>query len=146
MAGRNEFKIPFSGLALGNHNFEIEINDKFFDTFEYSEIKKGNFQIKIELQKQSTMLVLTFLIQGKVHTNCDRCYKEFDLPINGEYKLIVKFGDTQEDSDNDDIITLSTNETEVVVSQLLYEYIILSLPVRRIHPETNKRLGGCTQR
>jgi uncharacterized metal-binding protein YceD (DUF177 family) len=146
MAARNEFNIPFSGLALGNHLFDFDIKDKFFEALEYSEIKKANIQVKLDLLKQSTMLVLNFELIGSIHTNCDRCDEEFDLHISGKYKLIVKFSNTVEESDDDDIITLSTNESEIDVSQFLYEYIILSIPARRVHPDTKSGESGCDKK
>jgi uncharacterized metal-binding protein YceD (DUF177 family) len=81
------------------------------------------------------MMVLEFTISGTVRTTCDRCNEEFDMPLEGEYRLIVKVGGHETGDEDDDIITVAANEHELDLSQYLYEYITLSLPIRRVHPD-----------
>ena len=142
MQTRKEYIIQFVGLSVGTHLFEFDINDKFFESLDYSEIKQGNIQVKLSLLKQSNMMVLQFEIGGTIKTNCDRCTVKFDLPINGNYKLIVKVGGSDTGNEDDDIITIAANEHELDLSQYLYEYITLSLPIKRVHPDNSK--GGTT--
>lgn len=143
MKTRKEFIIQFVGLSFGKHIFEYNINDKFFaNLYPDSEIKQGNILVKVELLKQSAMMVLNFEISGTVKVNCDRCTDEFDLPINGNYQLVVNIGghDTGEE---DDIITISSNESELDLSQFIYEDIILSLPIKRVHPDNEMGESTC---
>jgi len=126
------FIIPFSGLKVGNHTFNFEIEDKFFEHFEYSEIRKGRLHVDCVLDKQLRMMVLYFDIDGMVTIPCDRCAEEFDQPINGKQKLIVKFGaDHKEESE--DILVITEKEHELDISQFLYEYIHLMLPFKKVH-------------
>jgi len=128
----NHFIIPFSGLKVGNHSFTFEIEDKFFEHFEYSEIRKGHLHVDCLLEKQQRMMVLYFDIAGRVCVPCDRCAEEFDLPIEGKQKLIVKFGlDHTEEAE--DILVITDKEHELDVSQFLYEYIHLLLPIKKVH-------------
>ncbi len=126
------FIVPFSGLKVGNHTFTFEINDKFFEHFEYSEIKKGDLHVDCLLDKQVRMLVFYFDIKGTVRVPCDRCAEEFDLPIEGSQKLIVKFGAGHAE-ESEDILVITENEHELDVSQFLYEYIHLLLPIKKVH-------------
>ncbi len=135
MQNRKECSIQFVGLNMGEHLYEYTIDDKFFENRDYSEIKKANISLKINLLKQSTMMVLQFEISGSIKTECDRCTEEFDLPISGNYKLVVKVGGSITDDENDDIITISASEYELDLSQYIYEYIMLSIPIKRIHPD-----------
>ena len=59
-----QFSVPFTGLKIGKHQFDFEIDNSFFDAFEYSLLKKGNLKAEVELDKQETMLILHFHIQG----------------------------------------------------------------------------------
>lgn len=133
LAGK-EYVIQFVGLPVGKHEYEFRAGDKFFEHFEYSEITQGNVTIKMTLLKQSTMLSLDFIIGGTVKVNCDLCTDEFDLPISGEYKLLVKIGGSDSGDEDDDIITIAATEHELDLAQYIYEYIVLSLPIRRVHP------------
>ena len=141
-AKNNEFVIQFAGLSIGKHNFEFVIDDSFFKEFENSEIDNGNFSVKVELLKQSTMLVLDFEIEGATSTLCDRCSENFDLPVEGKNRLIIKLG-TDEFEEESDIVSIPLTDSEIDIAQYVYEYIVLSLPKRRIHPENKKRKSGC---
>ena len=92
------------------------------------------------------MMVLHFEISGTVKMDCDRCTEEFDLPIEGNYKLIVKVGGHESGDENDDIITVAANEHELDLSQYLYEYITLSLPIKRVHPNDAKGKITCNKK
>jgi uncharacterized metal-binding protein YceD (DUF177 family) len=59
--------------------------------------------------------------------------EDFDLPIEGEMKLIVRFGDAY-NNDNEDLLVLPFGEFEIDVAQYIYEMIALSVPLRRVHP------------
>lgn len=143
MPAGKEYKIQFVGLSIGQHDFEFNVNSKFFEHLDYSEIKQGNILVKLTLLKQSTMMVLQFNVSGTVKVNCDRCTGLFDMPINGDYRLIVKVGGHDVGEDDDDIISISANESELDLSQFIYEYIMLSLPLKRIHPDDEKGKSTC---
>jgi len=140
---KNKYKIQFAGLCVGEHEYEFEVNNTFFESLEYSEIKQGNIDVKVHLLKQSTMMVLTFDINGTIHLNCDRCMEDFNFPLSGNYKLIIKVGGSDSGDENDDIITIAANEHELDLTQYIYENIILSLPIKRAHPDNKKGKSSC---
>jgi uncharacterized metal-binding protein YceD (DUF177 family) len=133
MKVNKEFLIPFAGLKQGKHQFEFEIDKKFFDDFEFDEYNDVNVKVNLVLDKKITMLELSFSHSGTVNVPCDLSNEDFDLPISGELNLIVKFGDAFND-DNDELLILPHGEFQVDVSQYIYEMIILSVPLKRVHP------------
>ncbi len=143
MQARKEYTIQFVGLGLGLHEYKFEIGDSFFKNYEYSEIQKANLIVNLNLLKQSQMMVLEFEISGTVKAECDICTGEFDLPLQGNYKLIVKVGGSDTGNEDDDIITIAANEHELDVSQYIYEYITLSLPIKRVHLLDKKGKSTC---
>jgi len=126
------FIIPFSGLKVGNHPFTFEIEDKFFEHFEYSEINRARIHVDCLLEKQLRMMILHFDLAGTITVPCDRCGAEFELPVQGSQKLIVKFG-TDHHEETEDILVIMENEHELDISQFLYEYAHLLLPIRKVH-------------
>lgn len=139
---RRQFVISFGGLKPGNHQFDFEIDNRFFEEFEYSEYKTGSLQVIIEMEKQQRMLILGFSVSGTVEVVCDRCLDVFPLEIAGKYQLFVKFGnDSHEESD--DVIVIPENETRFDVGHYIYEYITLSVPIRHVHPENDNGSSGC---
>jgi uncharacterized protein len=137
-----QFVILFKGLSAGKHDFVFDVDDRFFDDFEGSEITKGNLKVFVELLKSVNFLELNFKLEGSVVVTCDRCLDEFDLPIKYITKLYVKFGENTEDQ-NDEIIMLSYSESEIDVKQFIYEYVHLSLPYKRVHPNNKKGRSTC---
>lgn len=130
----NPYSIQFSGLKPGRHEFDYEIDRKFFESIEYSEIADGKIHVDLALEKHSNMLVLNFVLKGDVKVPCDRCGEDFLLPVNDRQRLIVKFGE-QNAEETEEVIVLSRNESEINVAHTIYEYIILALPIKRVHPE-----------
>ena len=129
----NEFLIPFIGLKLGKHQFDYQINKAFFDFFEYDDFESSDIKVSVVLEKKSTMLELNFKHKGTVHVPCDLTNEMFDMPIKGKLKLIVQFGEVFND-DNDELLILPHGEHQIDVSQTIYEMIVLSIPLKRIHP------------
>jgi uncharacterized metal-binding protein YceD (DUF177 family) len=129
-----EFDIVFSGLKLGSHFFDFEINDAFFSHFDLVEFQEANLIGKIHLIKQNHMLELTFSIEGTVEVHCDVTDQPFRMPLNQEFKLVVKFGDAFND-DDDEILILPQGAYSVFVARYFYELAVLSLPLKRIHPD-----------
>jgi len=129
----NEFLIPFVGLKLGKHQFEYQINKAFFDRFDYHEYENCDINVNVVLEKKSTMLELSFKHKGTVHVPCDLTNEMFDLPIKGKIKLVVQFGE-EFNNDNEELLILPHGEFQIDVSQYIYEMIVLSVPLKRVHP------------
>ena len=128
-----EFLIPFVGLKLGKHHFEYQINNTFFENFDYDEFQNSDIKVAVVLDKKSNMLELEFKHKGTVNVPCDLTGEDFDLPIKGKMKLIVRFGE-EFNSDNEELLILPFGEFEIDIIQYIYEMIALSVPLKRVHP------------
>ncbi|RZK49763.1 MAG: DUF177 domain-containing protein [Pedobacter sp.] len=128
MKALKQFTIPFSGLKLGKHQFELEIDKDFFDAYEYSLVKDGTLKANLELDKQETMLILNFDIQGSIQLSCDTCLADFAQPVNIKEKQIVKFADDELTNEDLEIMVISRKDSEIEVADLIYEYITISVP------------------
>jgi uncharacterized protein len=123
-----QFSIPFTGLKLGKHQFDFEIDKGFFDAFEYSLVKDGALKATVELDKQETMLILHFQIWGTIQLNCDKCLAEFAQPITIKERQIVKFAEDNLESDDLEIIVLNRKDSEIDISEMIYEFINVAVP------------------
>jgi len=129
----NDFLIPFIGLKLGKHKFEYQINKAFFDHFNYDDFDNCEVKVNVVLEKKSSMLELNFKQTGTVNVACDLTNEFFDLPIKSKIKLVVQFGDAFND-ENEELLIIPHGEYQIDVSQYIYEMIVLSIPLKRIHP------------
>lgn len=121
------------GLKLGKHHFEYQINNAFFENFEYDEFQNSDIKVAVVLEKKSNMLELNFKHKGTVNVPCDLTGEDFDLPIKGKMKLIVRFGEVF-NNDNEELLILPFGEFEIDIAQYIYEMIVLSVPLKRVHP------------
>lgn len=46
------YTIPFVGLKLGKHQFEYDIDNEFFEHFEYDDLNSSNVKIDLLLEKK----------------------------------------------------------------------------------------------
>jgi len=133
MSKTKEYLIPFAGLKLGKHKFEYQINNSFFEIFDYNEFQNSDIKVNIVLEKKGTMLEISFKHAGTINVPCDLTSEDFDLPIKGKMKLIVRFGDVY-NNENEELLILPFGEFEIDIAQYIYEMIVLSIPLRRVHP------------
>ena len=133
MKDLKEFDISFIGLKDGNHQFEYLIEKEFFDFFEYTEFENSNIKVTVDFLKKPTMFELTFLFSGWVEVACDITNELFQQPVETSINLIVKFGDEFND-ENEEILIIPHSEFKFNVAQYIYEAIVLSVPIKRIHP------------
>ena len=139
MEKESTYLIPISSLALGKHSFQYEVSDEFFSGMDYSEIQHGKVSVNLDIDREETMLVLTFDIEGTVRVMCDRCADEFDLPIESNQVFYIKLG-TENAEESDDVMVMPADQHDFDLTSLIYEFIILSIPMHRVHPE-----GECNQ-
>ena len=138
----SQYTIPFSGLKEGEHLFDFIADDRFFAGFEESEITKGSITVQVKLEKRSTYLRLNFVLRGVVELICDRCLENYLQPVKSSYPMLVKFSETETD-DGDEVIYIHPGAHQVEISKLIYEFIVLSIPIRHIHPEDQNGESLC---
>jgi len=133
MSKSKEYVIPFVGLKLGKHRFEYQINNAFFEIFDYNEFQNSEIKVDVVLEKKSNLLEISFKHKGVVNVPCDLTSEDFDLPVKGKLKLIVRFGESF-NNDNEELLILPFGEFEIDIAQYIYEMIVLSIPLKRVHP------------
>jgi uncharacterized metal-binding protein YceD (DUF177 family) len=93
-------------------------------------------------------LEFNFYSKGKINLNCHVSNEPFDYVQKHKMKLVVKFSSELSD-DNEELLVLPVGQTQINVGKYLFEMIVLSLPIKIIHPgvsdgsletETLKRL------
>ncbi|MFW6371095.1 MAG: YceD family protein [Bacteroidota bacterium] len=138
-----KYDVEFKGLKEGLHEFEFEVQDTFFEHFEQGLVGKGDIQVGIRLEKRSSFMKLFFNLKGNVQLVCDRCLESYQQKIKSNYELFVKFGESE--YEDDEIICILPEEHKINVAQLIYEYIILSLPLKQVHPDLKNGENGCNK-
>lgn len=51
MSNNKKYQISLSALKAGTNEFEFDVNDKLFENYKDSEIKKANIRVKLQVNK-----------------------------------------------------------------------------------------------
>lgn len=128
------YDIAFVGLKPGKHDFNYEINQEFFDLFETEqEFFNPNINVNVLLDKHTTFLEFIFEVSGTVQLICDISNDEFSENIENDLKVLVKFGEEYDDS-NEDVITINRKDSDFNITNLIYETVVLSIPMKKVAP------------
>ena len=134
METAKRYRIAYKGLKNGIHDFEFKVDGTLFEAEENAEIKGGDCDVRVRMNKSETMLELDIAIGGYVIVECDRCLEDCRIPIDYDGHLVVKFSDEISDCDGE-VMWIPQGEVELDLAHYIYESIVLSLPYSRVHPD-----------
>ncbi len=146
MKHQRAYEIAWQGLKPGEHTFVYEIDDRFMQEREAGDgFTDWKANITTTFDKHENFFILKFDIDGSVTVPCDRCGADFSLRLWDEFKLVVKLlGEHAEEvEDEDDVIFIPRSETVLDLGIWLYEFLMLSVPIQRIHPDLPDGSEGC---
>ena len=138
------FEVRLTGLRDEGDTYEFIIEDSFFQVFNYSDWSTGNVLAHVNVEKQIDGVTLDFQLNGTVKVICDRCLEYYEQAISFKQQLIVKFGDVAEEID-DNLVVVPRDKQKLDISGYLYEYLLLSLPLKKVHPDSDTGVYGCNR-
>lgn len=154
MDTQTKYTIPLRNLKVGKHQFEFELDDKFFQNINGSEIQHGNVTVEADVERNNMMMTVNFYLEGEVEVACDRCLDLFYIPVESENVLSVRFSNLLSDTDEEyyaeeeseeDIVFVDPSDDELDIAHYLYESVCLSLPIQRVHPDDENGKTLCDE-
>ena len=134
-----DFDILFRGLSLGEHDFEYDLNDSFFELFEYSDYTGLQGKACMKMLKSETVLDLEFTFNGSITAPCDVTNEPFEQALEGAFDIKVKFGEEYND-ENEELLILPHGEHQFNIAQYIYELVVLSIPSKLLGPNAGNGL------
>ena len=133
------FIIPLNGLATGKNEFSWKVGKEFFETFDNSEILDAEIDVQVTVEKSGRYVGVDCEAFGSLVVECDRCLDELNLPVDVEILLSVKYGEEESSEEphpgEREVIFIPETEAELDMSQIIYDYICLSIPLQRVHED-----------
>lgn len=128
-----EFSVNILGLSKSVHVFDFELNEGFFEKYGQDLVANGKFTAQVSLDKRETFIEADFTITGNAFLVCDRSLEEFDYPLTIKKRVVFKYGEEPKEI-SDEIIIITPTQDQLDLGQLMYEFIALQIPMKKLHP------------
>ncbi|MFP4094773.1 MAG: YceD family protein [Cyclobacteriaceae bacterium] len=128
------FDIDIFRLANKQHQYQYQIDKRFFSLFEHSPVEEGALDVNVTLDKQESLISVHFDIRGTLQLECDRSLEKFNYPIEIQERILYKYGEKEEEL-SEEILIITSSTQKINLAQFIYEFIGLSVPMRKIHPK-----------
>jgi len=143
MVSLKNFSIPVRGLKSGVHEYDFQLKEQFFAAFPDSFISEGDVTVEVDFDKRPDMFVLDINIEGVIKTDCDRCLANIDLPIDGNYQLIIKL--SEKNAKDTEVVYLPVETTEINIAKYIYDFVCLSVPMIKVYDCQQEKPLPCDQ-
>lgn len=144
MGNRREFGIAFVGLKPGVHEYNFEVDEKFFADYQQKDYSNCQASIKLKLEKNTSFMMLKFEVGGSVNVVCDRCGNTLPMDLWDEFNMVVKQvenpDEMNENEEDPDVFYISRTESHIYIADWIYEFVSLSIPLQRMCSEED--MGG----
>lgn len=131
MCSIEDLKIDIKSLIEGESTVAASFGDDYFMSLESEEIMRGDVHVDVSIRKTIHFSDISFHATGIVQIPCDRCLDPMDHPVDVSHRLTVKLGN--ERSEDDDLIVVTDDDPVVDLAWVVYETIVLNLPVKHVH-------------
>jgi len=138
-----QYSVPVRGITEGVHNFEFDISKKFFEHFNVLDVKNANLKTYVELTYKNGNYTFKIKITGFVLLICDVCLDEYKQNVFAEHILYANENNNNDSKFDDNIINISDISNKINISNHIYEFIVLSIPVKHQHPLDDKGNRTC---
>jgi uncharacterized protein len=139
---KGEYKVRLGGP---DEKVEFELGDSFFTTREFGDWEGGKIQVAIDVIKTTGVITLEFHLKGILNIVCDRCLEHYPEEIDTRQTLFVKFGEESYEVD-ENVVFISRDENQIDTSQFLNEFLILALPLKKVHTDKEDGSSGCNEK
>jgi uncharacterized metal-binding protein YceD (DUF177 family) len=131
MCSLERLKINLKSLAEEVTTLEYDLDNGFFESLDGSDLNSGSVHVSVSIREATGFFELLYHTEGTVTVTCDRCLDDMDQPIETDSRFVVKLGTVN--SEEGDVIIVDEDEGIIDTSWLIYESIVLAIPIKHVH-------------
>lgn len=131
-------EIKISSLSEGHHyyTFDEKASDIGLDNTYREEV-----HIKVDLEKNKDQFIMRTDIDFSKNLVCDRCLKDFDREFSTHYMAIYLTDISRYDEVDEDTTHYISKDVDIInITQDVFDYIQLSIPMKQLCSEECKGL------
>ncbi len=134
------YNIDLRNIGSNVQVFEYNLDDEYFAKIDSEEVSKGNVKAVVRASKRISTYELEFELEGQIKIPCDRCLDDMEQSIKHAETIAVKLGADYAEEEN--VVIVPESDSSINIAWFLYEFIILNIPIKHIHPagECNKTM------
>lgn len=129
--------IKYTNFSDGIHEIRFDepaenigLDDSFF----------GNVVVNCRMDKSVHQIVIDFDVDAKTHLICDRCNSEYDAELTNHFQLSYLFVKDAIRLEEFNVKYLSPDEDKIDITEDVYEYVELAIPMKKLCKEDCKGL------
>lgn len=139
---QKKYVIPILHKSESLHIYNFELRKEFLESNTITDADDLQVEVGVEFSQRGNLHSLQIKLEGWFSTACDRCSDSVTITIKSTQAYVVKQSQHHERlEDNDDVILYDEGDKEIDISYILYEMLLLSFPLRRVHKD-----GECNTR
>ncbi len=128
------YRIPAAVLKKDSAEYSWDLDRRFLALFDDKQNDLvGQFNIDMALNREGGVATLNFTVTGNVETTCDRCMAAIQMPVSGDFELIVNFGDPE--NSTDEVLFIQHDTQKIDLGKHIYDFILLSIPISQRIPD-----------
>lgn len=135
----NNYFIILSDLKSGAYAAKWSVGTEFFEEFENEQIRAAELVAEVRAQRTGASVIVDLTLSGSLTVPCDRCLEDVVMPVDASAMLKVRFGQQPageaDEEEGRELIWMPAGEPELDLSQVIYDYACLSLPIQCRHRE-----------
>lgn len=131
-------------LGGPDESFEFIMGNSFFATVEGEDWDGGEIVAGVSMSKSAGVITLEFQLKGFLNIMCDRCLEYYAQNIDSTQLLFIKYGEERQEID-ENVLIITRDEHQVDISQFLLEFLILALPLKKVHKDNPDGSTGCNK-
>ena len=128
----DQYKVNLRSLPEGDHEYRWLLDDAYFERLSEGSMQGGEVEVDLMLRRTGDVFSLSFDYEGYVTVPCDRCLDPVEVDVVSDREFVVKFG-VEALEESDEILVVSELDGVLDLEWILYEDIVLSLPIQRVH-------------
>lgn len=119
--------------SFGKYQFEVD--NSLLELFESDLSNELSLMVQVTIEKIGGGVLAHFDLDGYIYIPCDRCLETYKYDIKKAFEIAYLFDDKHKNQ-FDDVVIIDEKQQSIDVSQELFDYITLEIPMRKVVDES----------
>ena len=135
-------KFRISEIPEGHSERTLELNNS---TLPFDNLSHKNGSINITFEKRHGLIRVFYKLTTTLELTCDRSLDAFEHLVKADYEVVFKSGIEESEDEKGAIRALNISGNNISIENEVRDSILLSIPVKKIHPRFIDKNGKISE-